>query len=223
MRALTAKFPFNANSKTDATLQDVNSVFKPKEGAIWAFYDANLQKLLQKQGSQFVPLSSPGMTVTPAFLQMLNRAAAFTDIAYANGATDPHFTFNIKPTLSSDQASIKFTVNGETHEFSGSTPAGQAFTWPGNSSGAVVAIKFKDGTPNEFPPYDGLWGIFHFIQEADKHQGSQVEWIAATGQQKRQLTHGGQPIILNFEVTANPPVFDKGYFAGMGCVAEVAK
>jgi len=221
MRALTAKFPFSPNAKVDATLQDVNSVFKPKEGAIWAFYDANLQKFLQKQGSQYVAVSSPGMTITPAFLAMLNRAAAFTDVAYANGATDPHFTFSIKPVPSADQASIKFTINGETHEFT--SPTAQTFSWPGNSSGAVVAIKFKDGTPNEFPPYDGLWGIFHFIQEADKHQGSQVEWIATTGQQKRQLTHAGQPIILDFEVTANPPVFDKGYFAGMACVAEVAR
>jgi type VI secretion system protein ImpL len=223
MRALTAKFPFSATSKIDATLADVNSVFKPKEGAIWAFYDASLQKLLQKQGSQFVPVSSPGMTITPAFLAMMNRAAAFTDLAYANGVTDPHFTFTVKPTPAADQDSIKFTINGETREFSASASAGQTYAWPGNSSGTLVSIKFKDGSSNEFPPYDGLWGIFHFIQEADKHQGSQVEWIASTGLQKKALTHAGQPIILTFDATANPPVFDKGYFAGMGCVAEVAR
>jgi type VI protein secretion system component VasK len=154
---------------------------------------------------------------------MMNRAAAFSDAAYANGATDPQFKFTIKPTPSADQDSIKFTIDGETHEFSASASAGQTYSWPGNASGTKVALKFKDGTPNEFPPYDGLWGIFHFIQEADKHQGSQVEWIASTGLQKKALTHAGQPIVLTFDATAIPPVFDKGYFAGMGCVAEVAR
>jgi type VI secretion system protein ImpL len=223
MRPLMAKYPFNPSSKLDATLADVNAIFKPKEGGLWAFYDANLQKVLQRQGSQFVPVAGTGMTINPAFLAMMNRAAAFSDTAYANGAADPQFKFTIKPTLASDQDTIKFTINGETHEFSAAAAASQTYSWPGNSSGAVVAIKFKDGTPNEFPPSEGLWGIFHFIQEADKHQGSQVEWIASTGLQKKPLTHGGQPIVLTFDANANPPVFDKNYFAGMGCVADVAK
>jgi len=223
VRALMAKFPFKADSKVDATLQDVNSVFKPKEGSIWKFYDdAKMEKYLQKQGSQFVPVPNTGMTITAAFIAMMNRAAAFTDAAYANGASDPHFTFSIKALPSADQDNIKFTIDGETHEFAAASSAAQ-YSWPGESSGTQVALRFKDGTPNEFPRYDGLWGIFHFIQESDKHVGSQFEWIATTGLEKKALTHAGQPIMLTFEATAAPPVFDKGYFAGMGCVAEVAK
>jgi type VI secretion system protein ImpL len=223
VRALMAKFPFKADSKVDATLPDVNSVFKPKEGSIWKFYDdAKMEKYLQKQGSQFVPVPNTGMTITPAFIAMMNRAAAFTDAAYANGATDPHFTFNIKALPSADQDNIKFTIDGETHEFAAASSAAQ-YSWPGDSSGAVVAIRFKDGAPIEFPRDDGLWGIFRFIQGSDKHAGSQFEWIATTGLEKKALTHAGQPIILTFEATAAPPVFDKGYFGGMGCVAEVAK
>jgi hypothetical protein len=33
----------------------------------------------------------------------------------------------------------------------------------------------------------------------------------------------GQPVTLRFQITANPPIFDKGYFAGMACVAQIAK
>ena len=223
VRVLMAKFPFKADSKVDATLQDVNSVFKPKEGSIWKFYDdAKMEKFLQKQGTQFVPVPNTGMTITPAFIAMMNRAGAFTDAAYPSGATDPHFTFNVKALPSADQDNIKFTIDGETHEFAAASSAAQ-YSWPGDSSGTLVALRFKDGTPTEFPRYDGLWGIFHFIQESDKHQGSQFEWIATTGLEKKPLTHAGQPIVLTFEATATPPVFDKGYFAGMGCVQEVAR
>ena len=89
MRPLMAKYPFSPNSQAQATLEDINSIFEPKKGALWAFYDAKLQKLLQRTASQFAPASERGMTVNPAFVAMMNRAGDFTAAAYPNGATDP--------------------------------------------------------------------------------------------------------------------------------------
>ncbi len=101
VRPLMAKYPFNPNGKAEATLAEIDAVFKPKDGSLWAFYDANLQKVLQRQGSTFVPVSGTGMTINSAFLAMMNRAAAFTDAAYAGGAADPHFTYTVKPVMGS--------------------------------------------------------------------------------------------------------------------------
>ena len=36
-----SKYPFNANATAQATFAEVNALFKPKEGALWTFYDAN--------------------------------------------------------------------------------------------------------------------------------------------------------------------------------------
>ena len=62
-----------------ATLADVNGLFKPHEGALWTFYDSSLQKLLPKQGAQYVAVPQGTMSLTPAFVSFFNRAAAFSD------------------------------------------------------------------------------------------------------------------------------------------------
>ena len=32
----------------------------------------------------------------------------------------------------------------------------------------------------------------------------------------------GQPVTVRLEITANPPIFDKGFFSGLTCVSDVA-
>ena len=223
-KPIMAKYPFNPNPNAPAaTKEDFNTILQPQKGLLWVFYNTNLQKLLQKQGSTFVPLTS-GMTVNPSFLNMLNRAAAFTDVAYANGATDPAFTYTVKPVWSADEDSLRMIVDGQTVEFTQANQAPKQLNWPGTGKGVQTSVSFK-GQSNQYPTYDGLWGIFQFVQDADKHTGNLVEMILKSGKSGKTVNDltTGQPITLRFEITANPPVFDKGYFQSMACVAEVVK
>ena len=222
MRPLFSKYPFSPNATAQATLQDIDAIFKPKEGALWAFYDANLQKVLARQGSQFAPVAGAGMTVNPAFLSFLNRAAQFADLAYANNSADAHFTYTVKPVVSPDTDSIKLVIDGQPADFNASA-AGKQFTWPGAAHGVQLTVKFKGSTPYEYPSYDGLWAVFQFVGDADKRVGSQIEMALRAGKQGRAVLYNGQPVIVRFDLAANPPVFDKAYFTGLSCVAEVAK
>lgn len=223
MHPLFSKYPFSANATAQATLQDIDAIFKPKDGALWAFYDANLQKVLTRQGSQFAPAAgAAGITITPAFLVFLNRAAQFTDTAYANNSPDPHLTYTVKPVPSPDTDTIKLVIDGQTADFNASG-AGKQFTWPGTAHGVQLTVKFKGSTPYEYPSYDGIWAVFQFVGDADKRVGSQIEMALRAGKQGRAVLYNGQPVIVRFDLAANPPVFDKGYFSGLACVAEVAK
>jgi type VI secretion system protein ImpL len=226
VRPIMAKYPFNPNpAAAQATLADFDTIFDPKKGLLWVFYDANLQKLLQRQGSTFTPVSSAGMTMNPAFVAMMNRAAAFTDIAYANAATDPHFTYTVKPEMAGDQDSIKMTIDGQTVEFTSANQSPKQFVWPGAAHGVQASVKYKGGTPQSYPSYDGLWAIFQFVQDADTHTGQLVEMKLKAGKQGKLVTNEatGEPITLRFDINATPPIFDKGYFSGMACVQEVVK
>jgi type VI secretion system protein ImpL len=224
MRPLMAKYPFNPKGPVQATLADIDSIFEPKKGALWAFYDASLQKILQRQGNQFVPLSSSGMTVNPAFIAMMNRAGAFTAAAYADGAADPRFTYSVKPVMSPDQDSIKMNIDGQSVTFTQSSQAAKPFVWPGQTSGTQASVSYK-GTTHEYGFYDGLWSIFLFVQDADTRTGPLVEMTLKSGKSGKPIVDQatGQPVNLKFEISANPPIFDKGYFAGMACVADVVK
>jgi type VI secretion system protein ImpL len=224
MRVLTAKYPFSPNAQAQATLPDINSIFEPKKGALWAFYDENLQKIIQRQGNTFTPASNAGMTVNPAFLAMLGRAAAFTDAAYANGATDPRFTYSVKPIMSADQDSVKMNIDGQSVTFTQSNQAAKPFVWPGPASGTQASVSYK-GTTHEYGFYEGLWSIFLFVADADTRSGPRVEMKLKSGKSGKVILDQAtqQPVTLVFEINANPPIFDKGYFAGMACVAEVVK
>ena len=224
-RPILAKYPFSPNPSSQATLVDFNTIFEPKKGLLWAFYDANLQKLIQRNGWQFTAASNAGMTVNSRFVDMLNRAGAFTAAAYANDATDPHFTYTVKPLLSADQDSIKMTVDGQAVEFTQTSQTPKQFVWPGAAHGVQTSVTFKGSSSYEFGTYGGLWGIFLFVQDADKHVGPTVEMTARSGKSQQPIINQatGQPVTMRFEISATPPIFDKGYFSGFACVADVAK
>ncbi|HEY1341615.1 MAG TPA: ImcF-related family protein, partial [Bryobacteraceae bacterium] len=158
------KYPFNPTSQVQVTPADIDAVFKPKDGALWQFYEANLQKAATRQGSTFVANPSAGLTINPAFIGFLNHAAAFADAAYAGNATSAHFTYSIKPVASPDIDTITLNVDGQTAEFNGAAPAAHQFAWPGPKPGVLMTVKFKGSTPFNYPSYDG---VFQFIGDAD--------------------------------------------------------
>ena len=220
--ALT-KFPFNSASQSQATVADVNGAFKPKEGALWAFYDANLSKNLVRQGSQFVPAPDASVKLNPAFVQFFNRAAAFADMVYAGGAADPHFSYNLRPIFSEDVQSLKVTIDGQQADF---TPgaAAKKFNWQaGGAHGVQLTGKYKGGTDFQYPSYDGLWAVFAWVSDADSPPGSTLEWRLKAGKSSRPVLSPvtNQPASVRFEI--DNPVLRKGYFAGMSCVSTIAK
>jgi type VI secretion system protein ImpL len=221
-----AKYPFSPNAAAQATVQEINAVFKPREGAIWQFYEANLQKAIMRQGSQFVANPSAGLNINGAFLGFLNRAAAFSDAAYPAGAADPRLAYSVKPVVSADTESIRLAIDGQTADYAGaSAAAAKQFVWPGAAHGLQLAVKFKGGTEFNYPSYDGLWAVFQFVGDADKRQGSLIVMTLRGGKQGRPVLNPAtnQPVTVRFEINANPPIFDRGYFSGFGCVAEIAR
>jgi type VI protein secretion system component VasK len=126
--------------------------------------------------------------------------------------------------MSPDTDSMRLTVDGQSADFTATNQAGKQFVWPGAAHGVQLNVKFKGGTAFEYPSYDGLWAVFQFVGDADKHVGSQIEMTLRGGKQGRPvLNPAGQPVTVRFDIAANPPIFDRGYFSGLGCVAEVAK
>lgn len=222
MRPLMSKYPFNPSATAQATLGEVDSIFQPQTGALWQLVAGNLAKAVTRQGTQFVPVA--GSNVNPAFLAFLNRAAAFTAAAYANNSPDPHFTYSIKPVFSPDQESIQLVVDGQTADFTSPNAPAKQLVWPGPQQGVQMNGKFKGGMTFTYPTYDGLWAAFQFVGDADKHVGQEIEMTLRSGKQGRPvLNPSGQPVTVRLVVSANPPIFDRGYFASLGCVAEVAK
>lgn len=222
-RALMTKYPFNAASTNEATIADVNGIFKPGDGAMWKFYDQSLQRLLPKQGSTYSAASGGSPALLPGFVSFFNRMAAFSNVLYA-GTTDPHFTYSLKPLPSEGIKSVTLNIDGQSLSSSG-TAAAKQFTWPGSQTGVNATVNYG-GPDLGWQHFPGLWGVFRFFAAADKPASgasSTVEWIMRSGTQVTMVN--GRPLTerIDLEMGASPPAFQRGYFSSLSCVADVAK
>jgi type VI secretion system protein ImpL len=218
---LMAKYPFNLQSKVQATIDDMNRFFRPQDGAMWQFYSQSLQSLTQKQGTLYTAKPS-AMTVTPSFLNFFNRAAAFSDAAYPGGAQQPHLGYTLRSDLTGINQTISISLDGQTLANSTGKAASKQFFWPGNPPGAKMDVQFG-GEPFHWPSFDGLWGTFEFFGDAEERAGH-LEWMLKTGRSERTVTTAsGQPVLVRFDLDMSPPVFRKGYFSGWACTADVAR
>jgi len=226
--AVMAKYPFRPTATVEATLQDVSGLFAKPTGAIWAFYDQNLQKLLVKQGSQFA--IGPTGGVNPAFLNFFNAATAFSDAIYV-GSQDPHFTYTLKPAPSEGIQTVSARLDGQILTTSGGAGAPKQFNWQGGGvHEAKGTANFGGGPDITFSDNQGMWAVFRFFDEAEKWtpvaSGQLAEWVIRAGKDRKPMTlPSGKPLTVHFELDmgASPPVFQRGYFTRLSCVAEVAR
>jgi type VI secretion system protein ImpL len=224
-RAVLSKYPFNPNATVEATVADVNGLLRKPDGALWSFYDQNLQKLLVKQGSQFAIGPSGG--VNPAFLNFFNSAAAFSDAIYAGGAQDPHFTYMLKPEPSENIQTVNLQIDGQGLSYSGGAATAKQFTWQGGGSHGVKASVKLGGPDISFSDSEGTWAVFHFFNRADRWtpagSGYSLEWIIRAGRDPMKVN--GKPLIVHFELdmAGAPAVFQAGYFSRLACVSDVAR
>jgi type VI secretion system protein ImpL len=221
-RALMAKFPFDSSAKAYATIEDVNSIFRPQSGALWTFYEQKLKAKLPKQGATYTPTSDKPV-ITPRFAAFFNNAARLSNTLYSNGSSqDPKLTFALKPAFSPDVQSVAITIDGQQATIKPNA-APQQFSWPGSGG---VSLILRAPSDQVFPSYDGLWAVFEFFYDADKPVPS-PEWMLKGGRSDRAVKSPvtNQPYAVHFDLDmmGAPPVFQKGFFHDQACVAEVAK
>ena len=229
MAALWKKYPFNVDSATDATVAEVNAVFRKPDGALWTLYESSLQKLLTHQGTQYVPSPTGGDALTPRFVNFFNQAAALSDALYTGNTPDPHFSYSLKPLPSEGIPNIGVTLmlDGQTLTYAGGPAAATPFVWQAAGAHDFRSTLKIGSTPADWLKAKGLWAVFHFFDKAEftirGDSGQILEWIIYGG--KEPMTVEGKPVKVRFQLEMGnmPPVFQKGFFGKMGCVAEIAK
>jgi type VI secretion system protein ImpL len=222
-RAMFSKFPFNRTSKVDATVDDVNSIFKNPDGKFWKFYNDNLAKLLPKPG--YVPTTVDGVSLTPGFVAFFKQAAAFGDSLYAGNTPDPHFTYTLKSVQSDGIEGAVLTLDGQQISYSGSNMVTKSLNWQATGAHGVKAT-YRRGGDNDWDNEDGLWAIFKFFYQADRTVpaggGYTLEWVMRSGKDSKPvMIEGGKELTVRFQ--ADVPMFQKDFFARLACVADVAK
>ncbi len=218
---LSTKFPFHPTAQAEASLQELDAIFRPREGKLWTFYAEALQNFLQKQGAQYVPNPAGGVLLTPAFVAFFNNAARLSDTLYPGGATEPNLHYSLTPQRSDQISEMTVIIDGQTVKSSGQgTP--RQYIWPGAATRNVrISAKLTGGSEFEFENRDGLWSLFRFFADADHSSGDILEWVVRQGREGRPVVVGGKPLTYRFQV--DTPVFQKDFFTGLRCVSQAAR
>lgn len=230
-RPVLNKYPFNPAAAGEATLAEVNALFRKPDGLLWTFLDQKLQKVLTRQGTQYVVNPSSKVTVNPAFLGFFNAAAAFAETLYADGGQDPHFSYSLKPETTEGVQMVTLRVDGQTlTHTAGAAAAFKKFTWQGSGAHeAQLNVRFGN-TDLQFASGEGLWAAFHLFQKANQSTATGsvqlLEWITSSGKVSEAIKlPSGKPLTvrLDLDLGAAPPLFQRGYLSRMTCVQEIAK
>lgn len=228
---LTKKYPFNTSAQADATLDEVNAIFRPGNGALWTFYEGNLKNHLVKQGSQFVPAPGAPVKITPQFLRFFNRAAAFSDALYRNGTVqEPQLNYTLKALPAEGIQRLTLQVDGQEFKSAG-TGGGQAtFQWPGSRARQARLLGSLGGPELGLLSYEGLWSVFRFFADADRWQpaggGYNFDWVPRQGQSGQPMTlANGKPVTVRYflDMGSTAPIFQKNYLSGFQCVSQAAQ
>ena len=222
-RPVTGKYPFHP-SREDVNLQELAAWFAPSAGGIWKFQAQTLGEFLIKEGLQWKPKDpAKKPAVSPDMLAFLNRAQAITDSFYPAGATQPQFTYTLRPRLDSSykDSILELEVDGRSHQWT--TSLQKQFAWPGtadpNSLGAVVRIR-TGAVSVAVASRAGLWGIFRVIGDAEPRPvGSKVvEWKTVRGGDGRPEPIQPGPVKLEIvEFPGGVDLFNPKFLDGLRC------
>jgi type VI secretion system protein ImpL len=218
------KFPIGPLSAPDATLAEIDEIFRPKEGTLAKFLEGQLKQYITCTPSGCTPTGS--LALNQSFVGFLSEAYRFSAALYKDGP-EPKLAYTITPR--SDQVdSFIFTVDGASSPLkSGATGT---FTWAGSSTRFGLNYKLAGGgSPLGVAPWDGLWSPMRFFASADHTtvSGSVSTFLFTPrqGQPARPIVDAaGRPLEYSVNVDAHgaPAVFSSNYWSHLRCISTVA-
>jgi type VI secretion system protein ImpL len=207
---ISRAFPFSTRATTDASVDDVTTIFRENDGTLWAFYQDALASMMSTRGAP-----RAGARVTPGFRQFFSRAAEFSDALFSTGG--PSLVFDFQPDIPAGASEVILQVDGDVRSFSPTSRASQSFVWQADRSRDARLIVVIDGERVTVASGEGEWSVFHLFNSSNwtGNNPHRVVWRVPG----RSVSVAAQ---VGFE-TGVPPVLRPGYLNPLSrCVSQVS-
>jgi type VI secretion system protein ImpL len=219
---LQGKFPFDATSTTDASLEQLNGLLQPGTGAYSQFANnPDVTRTFLHTGRVWALKPDFPANYSQGFVNTLNNIEAMEQEMYGQGNANPHLDL----TLSVDgTGKLPFELDVDSHviKFTPGKPSAPVrLVWPPltpTPTRLVLKTTSKKGgeLPAQFP---GPWGLFHLLQAADEESGNVFTFRSVHfANSLMPLTDDkGGPATVQIRVDSTSNLFSKGYFAKLSC------
>ncbi|EKQ7998132.1 ImcF-related family protein [Raoultella ornithinolytica] len=176
--AFDGRFPFSV-SKSDASLPMLAEFIRKDNGRIERFLTSELNGVLHKEGSQWVPDSahSQGLTFNPAFLKAVNQLSQLSDILFTDGSQGISFELQARP--AAQVVETQLTIDGQQLHYFNQMADWQSFRWPGDSykPGTMLTWTTVNAGARLFGDYSGTWGFIRWLDQGKRQQLDRSQWM----------------------------------------------
>ena len=176
--AFDGRFPF-AVSKSDVSLPMLAEFIRKDSGRIDRFLTTELNGVLHKEGSQWVPDSahSQGLTFNPAFLRAVNQLSQLSDILFTDGSQGISFELQARP--AAQVVETQLTIDGQQLHYFNQMADWQSFRWPGDTfkPGTMLTWTSTRAGARLFGDYSGTWGFIRWLDQGKRQQLDRSQWV----------------------------------------------
>ncbi|MGB9406884.1 MAG: ImcF-related family protein [Terracidiphilus sp.] len=202
-----AKFPFNPQSPTEASTDEVAQVFAPGSGS-FAQFNSSLRALVVQQGSQYVPAPGSAVRINPSFLAFLNNAQRISSGLFPGGGTQPSLDFTLNEVKAAGVSDAELSIDGKKIKSGGQSAT---FHWVSQPSSSITLATKK----NTAPLMTGPWSIFHFGFSAPQVSPNRLKFFFSFNNQA--------PEVVLFDASGpGAPLLNPEFMKGFHCVSTVA-
>lgn len=178
--AFDGRFPFAA-SKSDASLPMLAEFIRKDSGRIDRFLTTELNGVLHKEGSQWVPdkVNSQGLSFNPAFLRAINQLSELSDILFTDGSQGISFDLQARPVPRVVETQL--TIDGQKLQYFNQMADWQSFRWPGDTykPGTMLTWTSVNAGARLFGDYRGTWGFIRWLDQGKRQQLDRSQWMVS--------------------------------------------
>jgi type VI protein secretion system component VasK len=187
-------FPFRTGGR-DASLADVNALLHPESGALWGLA---------------AEVRDEGLTPSPEFQSLINRARTVSNILYGHGGEDPRLRFRLRGQPSDQVPTITLNVDGDEEGYRRNDTRWGNFTWEGATAEEVV-LSVQVGERADSLSYRGTWALFKFFHQATWQASGDTWRLSWT------LDDTGANVQADLDLAGEEPILRRGFFDGFSC------
>ncbi len=205
-------------------MSEVDDFLKSPDGALWKMLvnHSAIAPLITQYGETFSAKGNSKTKPREAFLRFLSRAATLSQALYGTDGKVAGFKFTISPVPSPEVVDhVELRIDGDIQSTDVHGTPTKEIQWPGDGGGVEeLKVRFFGGTDFNFAKHPGLWGVWHFLDNAKEIRPNQFEIIAMDG--KVPITNDkGLPEAADFTIDASKaPMLSRHYFK-LSCESTV--
>src|SRR5947209_1300505 len=213
VNGVTGKRPFNPRSTQQATLQEVQDLFRPQQGILWTMVQSKLAGVVARQGATWVNVGAAPQS--PSFLRFLDHAQLFTDNLFPAESPGIHVGYTLQQLPAKGIEHVTIVIDGQLLPEPGHP---QQFVWQGKETSTV-----SFSAAGQVFKSQGPWAIFDFLKTANRWHGNNpgtLDWDLRT--QLGNVTNAQTSVVpLQFQLsTQGAQIFSSGFLSGLHCSAR---